>query len=170
MEMYSPAKEQLLAQLKALHTTMMEVHNRNEHLDMSNWITELSGTKEDGWCGSVACWCGWQALGNLDNFPRAKAQHQSTPENLGKIALKLSEDLDETCRDVFLSSELAVSIYGALVDMRREDAEDSELFSKEELNHPHLNKEPTPLEAASYAMLCIEKVKAHGESSKEQVA
>ena len=162
----------LLAQLTDLHATMMEVHSRGQILDMSQWITELSGSKEDSWCGTVACWLGWQALGNLENFPRASdwaanwdtigdAINEPTPLEAGGVASRISMDLESTCLEVFGDGTLVKSLYIGLAESRWEHATYSELFSTEELEHPHLyNEDPTPFEAASYALLCIEKVKA----------
>ena len=155
------SKKLLLAQLTDLHATMMEVHNRSQKLNMNWWITELSGSKEDHWCGTVACWCGWQSLGNLDNFPTAK-DWKEVAVYQGGIARRVSDDLDSACCEVFGNSQLVGSIYEGQSLHRQIYAESSELFNAYELNHQHLRSEnPTALEAANYISLCIEKVKSH---------
>ena len=75
----------------------------------------------------------------------------------------MSDDLDNTCYGVFGGSHLVESIYGGHTGGRLGHAIDSELFNEEELTHPHLNKDPTPLEAANYIALCIEKVKSYDQ-------
>ena len=153
------SKELLLNQLTDLHTTMMEVHKRNQQLNMCAWITKLSGTEDDAFCGFAACWCGWQSLGNLDNFTTAN-DYQGVTDDQEGIARRVSDDLDKACSDVFGHDGLSMSIYEASMEDRRYNAEASGLFNTYELNHIHLRSEnPTPLEAASYALLCIEKVK-----------
>jgi len=155
-------KELLLAQLTDLHTTMLGVNERGQELGMRSWI-KLSSTIGGHFCDTVACVCGWQSLGNLDNFPLARAWANNwravtndTPEG---VATRLSDDLGDAVANVFGDSAMAKSIYDGDTECRRFNAKDSGLFSKEELNHPHLNKEPTALEAASYIALCSDKVK-----------
>jgi len=154
-------KEQLLAQLTDLHATMVEVDSRGQKLDMSAWITKLSGTKDSHFCGTVACWCGWQSLGGLRNFPRAAAERTRSDVIVSVVAEYISDELDKSCSQALGDSAMANSIYQGDVLSRWLGAKGSGLFSKEELTHPHLNKDPTPLEAANYALLCIEKVKAY---------
>jgi len=155
------SKKLLLAQLTDLHTTMLAVHERAQELNMSTWVAKLSGSRKNHYC---ACICGWQSLSSLENFPGALegassiAYRVDREVQLNGIAVRLGEDLEESVEDFFGSDHLANSIYEAEVKTRLLYAEASELFSEEELNHPHLNKEPTPLEAASFIALCIEKV------------
>jgi len=160
-------KELLLAQLTTLHATMMEVDKNDQKLNMFTWVRNLYGTEENHWCGTVACVCGWQSLGNLDNFPTAKdwvegwreaADDNKYPEG---TARRVSDDLDDSCCEVFGDSPLVESIYDGYTERRRGHAEASELFNAAELNHPHLTGEPSALEAADYIALCIEKVKSY---------
>ena len=154
-------KEQLLAQLNDLHETMLEVDSREQKLDMKDWITNLSGTEDNRFCGTVACWLGWKALGTLENFPRAQAE-MTRSNVMVSVAEYISDELDKSCFQVFGDSHLVESIYQGQLMGRWIAAKDSGLFSREESNHIHLTKDnPTPLEAASYALLCIEKVKVY---------
>ena len=159
-------QELLLAQLTDLHTTMIGVQQRDEQLNMCSWVTTLPDTEDDYFCGFAACVCGWQSLGNLDNFPMAKdwvegwlvADDNKYPEG---TARRVSDDLDDSCCEVFGDSPLVESIYDGYTERRRGHAEASELFNAAELNHPHLTGEPSALEAADYIALCIEKVKSY---------
>jgi len=136
-------KELLLARLNALYTTMVGVHNRNQTLEMGTWIDSSP-------CGTVACICGWQSLGDLTHFP-------------GENAEEISYDLIAAAEDVFDFSYLAWSIYLVEAKFRRQYASLTKLFSEEELDQPHLTGEPTAIEAANYIALCIDKVKAYEE-------
>jgi len=150
-------KDLLLTQLTDIHATMVSVHERNQELDMRAWITKLA----DQSCGTVACICGWQSLGSLDNFPIAKYWAE-VPHHLGGVAWRVSDDLDNSCFKVFGDSYLVEAIYDADMEGRREHAKASELFSEDDLNRSHLNKEePTALEAANFVALCIKKVKTY---------
>ena len=153
-------KDLLIAQLTDIHATMLVVHKRNKALDMSAWITELAGSKENHFCDTVACICGWQSLGELTNFPQAK-EYQDAANDPEGVALRLSNDLDEACSAALGYSNLVASIYDADVVCRLGYAQNSILFNEEELGHPHLTGNPTALEAANYVALCIEKVKAY---------
>ena len=156
-------KELLLAQLTDLHTTMLAVHVREQKLHMPSWISDLQGHEADQYCGTVACICGWQSLGNLENFPKAKESDKyETFEQLDGIPSRVSDDLLESAEAVFGCDYLAGSIYDGYMEGRGQSAVTSEVFTREELNHPHLHtQEPTALEAASFIALCIEKVKAY---------
>jgi len=152
-------KDLLIAQLTDIHATMLGVHERNQELNMHLWVTK-STTLGGHFCDTVACICGWQALGNLENFPGATAWATNDTTTPSGVAARLSGDLDGTCSKVFGRNCLAPSIHDGDTYCRRRYAEDSELFSKKELRHPHLNKEdPTALEAADFIALCIKKVK-----------
>jgi hypothetical protein len=124
-------------QLKALKTTMSSV--APEHFDMENWV-----------CGTVACVCGHQAMsGDLTHFTRAE-EHYKDGHDATDTADSLSSDLDESCIDIFGTTNLSESIWQIIPKFRKAEAKSSKMLTEEQLKHPHLTTDSSPEIAVSY--------------------
>jgi hypothetical protein len=140
------AKQQLILALQTLAETMDEVDANGGELDMGNWV-----------CGTAACVCGWQAMKkNTEVFPI-----RTDGYDVGFYADNISDTLDKLCSNVFILSYLSQSIWAPCGEDRTIEASNSNLFTKEELNHPHLTDNTTAKDAADYLRLCIKKVEEY---------
>jgi hypothetical protein len=120
-------------QLKALKTTMSTVGP--EQFDMGDWH-----------CGTIACVCGHQATKDLNYFPIARETKNHTP--LATLAKKVSDDLDDACEAMFGTSLLSKSIWDS--EDRQLSATLSKLFTRKQINHPHLTTDSSPADVVSY--------------------
>jgi hypothetical protein len=139
-------KQKLILALQTLAETMDEVDANGGELNMGNWV-----------CGDAACVCGWQAMKNNTKVFHKVADAGDIPY----YADNISETLDELCRNVFNNTYLSQSIWDVWGENRVTEALDSNLFTKEELLHPHLTDNTTAKDAADYLRLCIKKVEEY---------
>lgn len=105
-------------------------------LDMLSWH-----------CGTSCCLCGDVAVARGKN------------ENYDAAARVFSDELDDSSFEVFGYSYIASSIYTGAIQNRFLTATHSELLTKGELNHPHLNTDHSDRAIAhDYIRLIMRKV------------
>ena len=137
-------------QIKTLIATMSKV-KEVESFDMGHWHQEDDKYE----CGFAACICGFQAAEPKSGVFRGSSGFECITSKAGSIAI----DLDVSCEVLMGENLLAHAIYTSCEDDRYDNAYYSNLFTNQELKHPHLTKQnPTPADAISFMELVLTKL------------
>lgn len=146
----------LITMLEELANTMSNV--RNTTLEMADWYSKDVSSL----CGYAACVLGEQALvGNTKVFEADKPDRW---QDVASVANRLARELEiaaytfsvEECCNI---KALPKAVYAECSHGRHMFAENTGLFTDEELQSPHLvNENPTPKEAKDFIELCIAKL------------
>ena len=136
-------------QIKTLIATMSKV-KEVEAFNMQDWYE-----KDDALdCGFAACICGSQAATKKSEF-----FSNDNNDNFNYQAGNIAENLELSCSGLTGDGFLARSIYDADCGDRHDNACNSDEFTEEELDHPHLTKKnPTPADAISFMELVLTKL------------
>jgi hypothetical protein len=122
-------------------------------LEMKDWVTMESNTGADEVCGTSCCLCG--DVGIL----QASRSGSYTMEEAAELAFSFSLDLDDYSEEMFETIGVAESIYSSDSEQRLDAAEVSDIFTEEELQHPHLTTNHHDREIAhDYIRLVMRKV------------
>jgi hypothetical protein len=144
-------KSLFINQLNELVDTLTKI-SKNKSFDMEKWFLKVD--KKTFECGFVGCICGHQALS--ENNIYFEVNKNLTFE---KQAIQISNQLSISCRLLFHDDNLATSIYQGVAWSRRVHAYKTGLFTRIQLNHPHLsNKKPTVKQTINFIKLVIKKV------------
>jgi hypothetical protein len=141
---------------------------KTERFDMAHWQ-----------CGTVACVCGHQAVSkDLTDFPRASKVYAAQSPSLALTdiellaltdtellavveidltAARISQDLDYACRKALGSNALSRSIWEG--GGRQRIAEDANILTQEQLNHPHLTTDSSPADVVDYIDMLLGVIK-----------
>jgi hypothetical protein len=148
---------QLLSYLiDTLELTLIE--DTGTKLDMEDWVstslldpTKTDYHKEAHFCGYSACVCGFVAL-------RTLAPHKR--ESLFDWEIRLRDRSARVEKDIVrvLGPRLSDSITSPIDQYRYNGAEEDGLFTKRELEHPHLNSTSSVEHAVSYLKMLKEKL------------
>jgi hypothetical protein len=138
-------------QIKTLITTLSQV-KEPETFNMEVWYEPYISDTE---CGYAACICGHQSLAPISGLFSIEFQHSNN--TLGQ-ATQIASDLDVSCITETGDDVLAKSVYSGDSWERFRSARDSDEFTKEELEHPHLITNSSPLLAISFMQLVLTKL------------
>jgi len=119
-------------------------------LSMSSWVSSLHS------CGTAACVCGYQALTEDLSLFDVAAEYAGDYES---VATNISEDLENSCHQLFGYTYLAASIYAGTDKSRIYFALNAMVADKETLEtFKHLTSEnPSLDDAITYIEFVIEK-------------
>jgi hypothetical protein len=156
-------KDRFVNQLKTLITTMSEV-KEPKSFDMNDWYIDsdvpgsFDGDEVHLECGYAACICGHQSLASEESehfVLTADSPHRYR-------AAQVSKSLNSACFALTGDTILALAVTGGDYCWRIEHADNSGLFTDEEMQHPHLRKEkPSIQDAISFMELMLTKLGEH---------